>query len=61
MAKKVATREELIEALNDDLAREYIRRALAQSNQKKKEAAELLGFASHQNLSQWIDRLGVKT
>lgn len=48
-----------LQALLDEISRHYIGRALQKSGNKKKRAAELLGFASYQTLSNWAARLGV--
>ena len=49
-----------LQALLDEISRHYISRALLKSGNKKKRAAELLGFSSYQTLSNWADRLGVE-
>jgi DNA-binding NtrC family response regulator len=41
----------------DDVAREYIRKAMERSGQRKAQAAKLLGFANHQTLGNWMKRL----
>src|SRR5690606_22003000 len=49
-----------LETLLDDVSRHYIGRALDESNGVKTRAAELVGFKSHQRLSDWIERLGLE-
>lgn len=46
-----------LQALLDDVARHYLQRAMQQAGNKKKAAAELLGFANYQTLGNWLDRL----
>ncbi|MDO9597447.1 MAG: sigma-54 dependent transcriptional regulator [Azoarcus sp.] len=48
-----------LQALLDEISRDYIGRALQKSGHKKKRAAELLGFSNYQTLSNWAGRLGV--
>jgi len=48
-----------LQALLDEISRHYIGRALQKSGNKKKHAAEYLGFSSYQTLSNWADKLGV--
>ena len=48
-----------LQALLDEISRHYIGRALQKSGNKKKRAAELLGFSNYQTLSNWASRLGV--
>ena len=48
-----------LQALLDEISRHYIGRALQKSGNKKKRAAELLGFSNYQTLSNWADKLGV--
>lgn len=48
-----------LQALLDEISRHYIGRALQKSGNKKKRAAELLGFSNYQTLSNWAGRLGV--
>ena len=43
----------------DDVARDYIARALKQSGDRKSVAAELLGFPNYQTFGNWMKRLGV--
>ncbi len=49
-----------VNALLDEVRREYIERAMAEAHGKKTEAAKLLGLKSYQTLNQWMERLGVK-
>lgn len=49
-----------LQALLDEVARDYVSRALKQSGHKKTAAAELLGFTSYQTLGNWMKRLGVE-
>lgn len=48
-----------LQELLDEISRHYIDRALKKSGNKKKRAAELLGFSNYQTLSNWAGRLGV--
>lgn len=48
-----------LQALLDDISRHYIDRALQKSGNKKKRAAELLGFSNYQTLNNWAERLGL--
>jgi DNA-binding NtrC family response regulator len=48
-----------LQELLDEISRHYINRALQKSGNKKKRAAELLGFSNYQTLSNWAGRLGV--
>lgn len=48
-----------LQELLDEISRHYIDRALQKSGNKKKRAAELLGFSNYQTLSNWAGRLGV--
>lgn len=48
-----------LQALLDEISRHYIGRALQKSGNKKKRAAELLGFSNYQTLSNWAVRLGM--
>lgn len=48
-----------LQALLDEISRHYIGRALQKCGNKKKRAAELLGFSNYQTLSNWAGRLGV--
>lgn len=41
----------------DEVAKGYIREAMAKSGQRKAQAAKLLGFANHQTLGNWMRRL----
>ncbi|QJW85252.1 sigma 54-interacting transcriptional regulator [Ramlibacter terrae] len=43
----------------DEVARDYIARALKQSGDRKTVAAELLGFPNYQTFGNWMKRLGV--
>lgn len=43
----------------DDVARGYIEQALSRTDYSKAHAAQLLGFANYQTLSNWMKRLGV--
>lgn len=49
-----------IRALQDDLARHYIKKALTQTHGQKTKAASLLGLNSAQNLTQWLTKLKMK-
>lgn len=48
-----------LQARLDEFARGYIEQALRQSGQRKTVAADLLGFANHQTLANWMKRLGM--
>jgi transcriptional regulator with PAS, ATPase and Fis domain len=48
-----------LDGLLDQVAKNYIERALGETGNKKKKAAELLGFASHQRLDYWRRRLKI--
>lgn len=48
-----------LKGLLDEVARDYIARALTQSGNRKSVAAELLGFPTYQTLGNWMKRLGV--
>lgn len=48
-----------LQALLDEVARHYLQRALTQTGNRKKYAAELLGFANYQTLGNWMAKLGV--
>jgi len=48
-----------IQELIDDLVRKYIVKAMEESNDKKKKAAELLGLKSYQVLDSWIKKHNV--
>lgn len=48
-----------LQELLNDVARDYITRALKQTGDRKAVAAELLGFPSYQTLGNWMKRLGV--
>lgn len=50
-----------LQGVLDEVARDYIVRALKQSGARKSVAAELLGFPSYQTLSNWMKRLGVES
>lgn len=50
-----------LQALLDEVARDYIGRALKQSGDRKSAAAGLLGFQNYQTLGNWMKRLGVKS
>lgn len=43
-----------------EVARHYLKRAMQDAGQKKKEAAELLGFANYQTLNNWLEKYDVK-
>ncbi len=49
-----------IEALNGELMRHYLRRAMEQSAGNKTKAAELLGLPNYQTLTNWLKRYGVE-
>jgi DNA-binding NtrC family response regulator len=46
-----------LRSLLDSIARQHIERAMKLSGGRKSRAAELLGFSSHQTLTNWIQRL----
>lgn len=46
-----------LQALLDDVARHYLLRAMAQTGNRKKRAAEILGFTNYQTVGNWMDRL----
>lgn len=46
-----------IEAVLDEVARSYVARALRETEGNKTKAAQLLGLASYQTLSNWMNRL----
>jgi DNA-binding NtrC family response regulator len=48
-----------LSAVLGEVARHYLARALEESQGNKSRAAELLGFASHQTLSNWLRRYGL--
>lgn len=48
-----------LKELLDEVARDYIARALKQSGDRKSAAAELLGFPNYQTFGNWMKRLGV--
>jgi DNA-binding NtrC family response regulator len=48
-----------LEEMLAKVATHYLERAREQSHGNKTEAAALLGFASHQRLSNWLDKYGV--
>ncbi|WP_232476739.1 sigma-54 interaction domain-containing protein [Vitreoscilla filiformis] len=50
-----------LKELLDEVARDYVVRALQQSGDKKSAAAELLGFPNYQTLGNWMKRLGVES
>lgn len=50
-----------LEKLLDEVSRDYVSRALKQTGDRKTSAAQLLGFANHQTLSNWMKRLGLET
>jgi transcriptional regulator with PAS, ATPase and Fis domain len=45
-----------LEELLGDVAKHYLRRALAETQGNKTRAAELLGFASYQKLDYWLNK-----
>ena len=49
-----------LQALLDDVSRDYIAKALKQSGNRKTLAANLLGFANHQTLGNWMRRLALE-
>lgn len=49
-----------IQDIVSNLVRHYIPKALAHSNGRKSEAAELLGLKNYQTLTNWMDRYDVK-
>lgn len=50
-----------LQALLDEISRDYVNRALKQTADRRTLAAKLLGFANHQTLGNWIKRLGLET
>ncbi|MFZ4580662.1 MAG: sigma-54 interaction domain-containing protein [Myxococcota bacterium] len=44
-----------------EVARHYLARAMTQANGNKTQAADLVGLASYQTLTNWLDRYGVAT
>ncbi len=48
-----------LQALLDEVTRHYLSRAMAQANNRKKLAAELLGIANYQTLTNRLTRLGL--
>lgn len=48
-----------LKGLLDEVARDYIARALKESGERKSVAAELLGFPNYQTFGNWMKRLGV--
>lgn len=48
-----------LQALLDEVARHYVVRAMHQVGHRKKQAAEVLGFANYQTLGNWMQRLGL--
>jgi len=50
-----------LKGLLDEVARDYVARALKQSGDRKTVAAELLGFPNYQTFGNWMKRLGVES
>jgi len=50
-----------LEALLNEVSRDYVTRALKQTGDRKAAAAKLLGFSSHQTLGNWMKRLGLES
>ena len=50
-----------LQGLLDEVSRYYIARAIEKSGQKKKKAAEMLGFSNYQTLGNWMEKLGLKS
>lgn len=48
-----------LQGLLDNVSRDYVKRAIKQTGNRKSAAANLLGFRHHQTLSNWMDRLGL--
>ncbi len=46
--------------LLDRVAKHYLERAMAEAQGNKTKAAALVGLASYQTLSNWLERYGVK-
>jgi DNA-binding NtrC family response regulator len=46
--------------LTAEVIRNYLKRALAESNGNKTKAARLLGLSNYQTLTNWLDKYGVK-
>lgn len=42
-----------------DVSRDYVQRALAETRGNKTQAAKLVGFSSHQVLSNWMEKFGI--
>ncbi|MDY7030137.1 MAG: helix-turn-helix domain-containing protein, partial [Spirochaetota bacterium] len=49
-----------LEAVNGELMRHYLRRAMEQASGNKTKAAELLGLPNYQTLTNWLKRYGVE-
>ena len=50
-----------LQRLLDEISRHYIIKAFEKSGQKKKKAAEMLGFSNYQTLGNWMDKLGLNS
>lgn len=50
-----------LQGLLDEISQDYIAKALKKSGNRKTAAAKLLGFANHQTLGNWMNRLGLET
>jgi DNA-binding NtrC family response regulator len=48
-----------LQALLDEVARHYLRRAMSETHGNKSRAAELVGLPSYQTLSNWLEKHGV--
>ena len=50
-----------LQRLLDEISCHYIVKAFEISGQKKKKAAEMLGFTNYQTLGNWMDKLGLNS
>ena len=50
-----------LQGLLNDISRDYIAKALKRSGDRKTSAAKLLGFTSHQTLSNWMKKLDIES
>lgn len=58
--ERLLTKDFSIQALHDEVSRHYIERALGVTHGNKTRAAQLLDLGSHQVLSNWMERLGLR-
>ncbi len=49
-----------LQGLLDEVSKDYVIRALAQTGGRKSLAAKILGFSNHQTLNNWMKRLGIE-